>query len=185
MSSFAQAANVAYQQFAVIGQRSGIPKNLLERWSELSAAEPHMLTVSADELDATLYHAVLAWDGRRPVGFAGIFPARTRDGHPVCYQEVRVMEFGSAVVEPEYRGHYIGQRMMRMRQTFLAGGPRAAIGVCVSTNPVVHHLLRKTDWYITDDTGLRHELCLCQNDRHNGTCPLQPDACWLFIPAGK
>ncbi|MFA5270111.1 MAG: GNAT family N-acetyltransferase [Patescibacteria group bacterium] len=172
---------VRYQVFTRQGQALEMDPQLLSTWSALSEAEPHMLSVSKDELRSTLLFAVIATFGDEPIGFSGIFPARTKDGHQIVRDKHKLVEFGSAVVVEPWRGQHIGRMMLQIRQHHALNA--GYWGVCVTTNPIVQDLLRDNGWEITNDLELKRDLCLCdpQPLHYCATCPLREDACWLLV----
>jgi len=149
-------------------------------WSELSQLEPHMLSVAPEELADTLICATVALMGDEPIGFAGVFPARTRSGEKIWRSGKQMVEFGSAVVAKNWRGHHIGRQMLLIRQDYILSA--GYLGVCVTTNPVVQTLLASSGWQMSSDHQLCHALCLCSPvpDGYCPTCPLRVNGCWLL-----
>lgn len=183
--SSSQALAVNYQVFARNGHALEIEPKFLSAWSALSEAEPHMLSVSEAELSSTLLFAVIATLDDDPIGFSGIFPARTKDGHQIVRDSRKVVEFGSAVVIKPWRGQHIGHTMLNIRQRHAL--KVGYLGACVTTNPIVQDLLRKNGWQVTNDHSLKHDLCLCEPrpQHYCATCPFHQDACWILDSAGK
>ncbi|MDP3993042.1 MAG: GNAT family N-acetyltransferase [bacterium] len=161
---------------------------LLGWWTEMMNREPHMLGESPEAVLASLQAAYIVFDGFQPIASSGLFKARTKMGTQLHYADRQVIEMGSSVVEPAYRGQGIGKRIMK--RCIQLAWQIDSYPVSVSTNPIVQHIFVGMGGVSMDNdhklADLRSSLCLCEQFSSNcKLCPLSKRGGWVFPPPYK
>lgn len=158
--------------------------SLLPWWAAKTQEEHHLLSLTVADIQETLVVASVMFDeAGRPIAIAGLFEARSRSGQPISWSGRQVLELGSAYVCPHYRQQGLAKQLMLKRLEFAR--QHGYCPVCVSTNPIIQHLIRVSGGYpissLPNGGTLKHELCLCKTITPAcTTCPFTPEAAWCW-----
>lgn len=166
----------------------GIPKELISWWTFQMGREPHMLGESAERVIETIEYAYFFFDDNVPIAASGLFGARSKTKECLRFEGTRVVEVGSSVVEPTYRGRGLGKRVMK--ECVEKAWERELLPVGVSSNPIVHHIFESFGGLSMDDDQryqeLRQQLCLCEQVSPDcRLCPLAERGGWIFFPHAR
>lgn len=157
--------------------------DLLHWWAARTQSEPHLLSLTPEEIQETLRVASVIFDDHHPVALAGLFEARSRTGRPITWHGRQVLELGSAYVVPSYRRQGLARALMLKRLEFAR--LHGYFPVCVSTNRIIQFLIKSCGGYpissLPQGGELKHALCLCQViSEACKTCPFSADAAWCW-----
>jgi len=154
-------------------------------WAAQTTNEPHMITETPEDLLASALVALFVFNSTNesPIGAAGIFPARTKDGEAIFHQGQLTVEMGSNVVAEPYRCHGVGKTLIEQR--IAIAKQRGWLPVSVTSNPIVHRVFEQIGGIAVNGDpefkSMREGLCLCTDRTPDcKICPMAERGCWVF-----